>query len=46
MADERRLRTGPGNVDIVNADVSDLPGVPRRKEVLAHVQTGQAGWML
>ena len=41
MADERRRRTGPGNVDVVNADVSDLAGVPMRKEVLAHVQTGQ-----
>lgn len=41
VADERRRRTGPGNVDVVNAHVSDIPADPLKKTVLGHVIVGQ-----
>ena len=41
VADERRRRTGPGNVDVVNAHVSDVAGDPTKKNILGHVVVGQ-----
>ena len=41
VADERRRRSGPGNVDVVNAHVSDAADAPVKKRVLGHVVTGQ-----
>jgi hypothetical protein len=41
VADERRRRSGPGNVDVVNAHVSDVEADPIKKNMLAHVVLGQ-----
>lgn len=41
VADERRRRTGPGHVDVVNAYVSDVPADPLKKTVLGGVIVGQ-----